>query len=73
MKQKTTSTKGLDVNGCNALNCLNNFSVQKLTLKIKLFPTEEQEHVLIDTMKEAHAVCNAIAGLAWEQRFFNKF
>ena len=45
----------------------------KLTLKIKLLPTGEQANLLLDTMKEANTVCNAISDVAWEKRIFNNF
>lgn len=45
----------------------------KLTLKIKLLPTDEQAKLLLDTMKEANAVCNAISDVAWEKKIFNNF
>lgn len=45
----------------------------KLTLKIKLLPTNEQVNLLLDTMEEANAVCNAISDVAWEKRIFNNF
>ena len=45
----------------------------KLTLKIKLLPTDEQANLLLNTMKEANAVCNAISEVAWEKRIFNNF
>ncbi len=45
----------------------------KLTLKIKLLPTDEQANLLLDTMKEANAVCNAISDVAWERHIFNNF
>ena len=45
----------------------------KLTLKIKLLPTNEQVNLLLDTMKEANAVCNAISDVAWQKRIFNNF
>jgi IS605 OrfB family transposase len=45
----------------------------KLTLKIKLLPTNEQADLLLDTMKEANNVCNAISDVAWEKRIFNNF
>lgn len=45
----------------------------KLTLKIKLLPTDEQVNLLLDTMKEANTVCNAISDVAWEKRIFNNF
>lgn len=45
----------------------------KLTLKIKLLPTSEQAVVLIQTMREANAVCNAISDVAWQNKVFNQF
>jgi len=45
----------------------------KLTLKIKLLPTDEQANLLLETMKEANTVCNAISDVAWEKRIFNNF
>lgn len=45
----------------------------KLTLKIKLLPTDEQAKLILDTMKEANYVCNSISDVAWEKRIFNNF
>lgn len=45
----------------------------KLTLKIKLLPTYEQANLLLETMKEANTVCNAISDVAWEKKIFNNF
>ena len=45
----------------------------KLTLKIKLLPTDEQADLLLDTMKEANTVCNAMSDVAWEKKIFNNF
>ena len=45
----------------------------KLTLQIKLLPTDEQVNLLLDTMKEANTVCNAISDVAWEEKIFNNF
>ena len=45
----------------------------KLTLKIKLLPTDEQAKLLLDTIREANIVCNAISDVAWERRVFNNF
>lgn len=45
----------------------------KLTLKIKLLPTNEQANLLLETMKEANAVCNAISEVAWKEKIFNNF
>lgn len=45
----------------------------KLTLKIKLLPTDEQANLLLETMKEANAVCDAISEVAWQEKIFNNF
>ena len=45
----------------------------KLTLKIKLLPSEQQADLLLDTIKEANAVCNAISEMAWDNKVFNQF
>ena len=45
----------------------------KLTLKIKLLPTDEQVNLLLETMEEANAVCNAISDIAWQEKIFNNF
>lgn len=45
----------------------------KLTLKIKLLPTDEQANLLLETMKEANDVCNAISDVAWQEKIFNNF
>lgn len=45
----------------------------KLTLKIKLLPTDEQANLLLETMKDANTVCNAISDVAWSKRIFNNF
>ncbi len=45
----------------------------KLTLKIKLLPTAEQADLLLDTIREANAVCNAISEVAWSKKVFNNF
>lgn len=45
----------------------------KLTLKIKLLPNPEQATLLLSTMKEANAACNAVSNVAWEKRIFNIF
>lgn len=45
----------------------------KLTLKIKLLPTDEQAELLLETIKEANVVCNAISDVAWKKRIFNNF
>jgi len=45
----------------------------KLTLKIKLLPTNEQAELLLDTIKQANIACNVISDVAWGQRIFNQF
>lgn len=45
----------------------------KLTLKIKLLPTDKQANLLLDTIKEANTVCNSISNVAWAKRIFNNF
>lgn len=45
----------------------------KLTLKIKLLPTDEQSDLLLETIKETNTVCNAISEVAWSKRIFNNF
>jgi predicted transposase len=47
--------------------------LMKLTLKIKLLPTDEQANLLLETIKEANTVCNAISDVAWGNRIFNNF
>jgi len=45
----------------------------RLTLKIKLLPDTDQSALLLETMKEANAVCNAISDFVWEKKVFNQF
>ncbi len=45
----------------------------KLTLKIKLLPTDEQAKLLLKSIKEANSCCNAISEIAWEKKVFNQF
>jgi IS605 OrfB family transposase len=45
----------------------------KLTLKIKLLPTDEQAKGLLQTIKEANTVCNSISETAWQLKIFNQF
>lgn len=45
----------------------------KLTLKIKLLPTAEQADLLLETIQETNAACNAISDVAWSKRIFNNF
>lgn len=45
----------------------------KMTLKIKLLPTDKQTELLLQTIKEANTVCDAISEIAWEEKNFNQF
>lgn len=45
----------------------------KLTLKIKLLPTEEQAKFLLQTIKEANSACNTISDIAWSRKVFQQF
>ena len=45
----------------------------KLTIKLKLKPTEAQEKLLLDTIEEANAACNRISDMAWEGKVFSQF
>lgn len=45
----------------------------KLTLQIKLLPTEEQDKSLLETFKECNRVCDEISGIAWQSKIFNKY
>lgn len=45
----------------------------KLTLQIKLLPTEEQGNSLLNTFKECNRVCNEISDVAWQNKIFNQF
>lgn len=45
----------------------------KLTLKIKLLPTDEQANLLLETIQETNDACNAISDVAWSKRIFNNF
>ena len=45
----------------------------KLTLKIKLLPTDKQVGLLLETMREANTVCDAISDVAWQEKIFNNY
>lgn len=45
----------------------------KLTLKIKLLPSETQSRLLLDTIKEANAACNRISDMVWKDKVFTQF
>ncbi|WP_245842427.1 hypothetical protein [Parageobacillus galactosidasius] len=42
------------------------------TLKIKLMPTLEQFHALLETMKRFNQACNYISEIAFRSRTFSK-
>lgn len=45
----------------------------KLTIKLKLFPTEEQKTMLLATMREANACCNYLSANAWATKSFKQY
>jgi len=45
----------------------------KLTLQIKLLPTDEQAAPLLETIKRSNQVCNEISDVAWSEKTFNQF
>ena len=45
----------------------------KLTLQIKLLPTDEQAKSLLVTLKEANAACNKISDTVWTEQIWNQF
>lgn len=45
----------------------------KLTLKIKLLPSEAQAVVLKETLIEANSCCGAISDIAWDEKVFQQF
>ena len=45
----------------------------KLTLQIKLLPTEQQAKSLKQTIIEANTACNEISERAWNKKLFNQF
>jgi IS605 OrfB family transposase len=45
----------------------------KLTLKIKLLPTDEQAKLLANTIVEFNTACNDISDVAWNNKTFNTF
>lgn len=45
----------------------------KLIAKVKLQPTTEQYHALLETLEQANAACNHIGNAAWQNRTFNKY
>lgn len=45
----------------------------KLILQIKLKPDNEQKQFLLNTIKEANAVCNELSEFAFKNKIFNQF
>lgn len=45
----------------------------KLTLQIKLLPTDEQGKLLLETMKEANTACNEISNIAFTKKLYNQY
>lgn len=45
----------------------------KLTLQIKLLPSEAQAVALKETIVEANACCGAISDIAWDEKVFQQF
>jgi len=45
----------------------------KLTLQIKLLPSNEQVKSLLETLKEANNVCNQISETMWEKKVWNQY
>jgi len=45
----------------------------KLTLQIKLLPSDEQANYLLETIKECNRICNEISKVAWDNKVFNQF
>lgn len=48
-------------------------TTMKLTLQIRLLPTDEQAKSLMDTIKECNKACNQISDIAWQTKTFNQF
>lgn len=45
----------------------------KLTLQLKLLPSEEQAGSLLQTLKESNSACNHISDIAWQNQVFNQY
>jgi len=45
----------------------------KLTIAVKLQPTQEQSSLLVETLERANAACNCISDLAWETKIFGQY
>ncbi len=45
----------------------------KLTINLKLQPTPEQTHLLLQTLEQANAAANYLSGLAWDRQIFGQY
>jgi len=45
----------------------------KMTLKIKILPTQEQGQSLLNTIKTVNSACNKISEIAWSNKEFNQY
>src|SRR6266496_2397403 len=45
----------------------------KQTMLLKLVPTEDQHHALLETMHAFNAACNYVAEIAFREKSANKF
>ena len=52
---------------------MNYLCIVKLTLQIKLLPTQEQFTFLKNTLIEANTACNEISNIAFEKKLYNQY
>ncbi len=45
----------------------------KLTVRLKLIPSQKQQLSLLETMKAANAACNKISQIVWDKKVFGQF
>jgi putative transposase len=45
----------------------------KLIVQVKLLPTPEQRHSLLQTLERGNALCNRLSAYAWEQQVFGQY
>ena len=55
------------------LKTIQYISVVKLTAKVRLYPTAEQERLLSATLREANAACDEISQYAWDNKVFRQY
>lgn len=60
-------------NNFQVLNCLCIFAVMKLTAKVRLVPTAEQEKLLFATLEEANKDCDSISDWTWANKTFGQY